>query len=106
MDGEPPGAPDAVGYKGRIVWWCVWWLFSPLLPFLFVAAVLGGGGDLPRGPGRIIWREGGRVPLEFKAHGNQVHFEEAFLDPRSGAAVLALVRSFDGMLNAWDRGKI
>ncbi|MEU0302529.1 hypothetical protein ABZ252_24125 [Streptomyces sp. NPDC006175] len=100
-----PGAPDAVGYKGRIFWWCVWWLFSPLLPFLFVVAVLGGG-DVPRGPGRIIWREGGRVPLEFKAHGNHLHFQEAFLDPRSGAAVLALVRSFDGALNSWDRGKI
>ncbi|WP_405666118.1 hypothetical protein OG379_30165 [Streptomyces sp. NBC_01166] len=101
-----PGAPDAVGHKGRIVWWCVWWLFSPLLPFLLLAAVFGGGGDLPRGPGRIIWREGGRVPLEFKAHGNQLHLQEAFLDPRSGAALLALVRSFDGMLHAWDRGNI
>ncbi|MFD9291537.1 hypothetical protein ACFWBV_25285 [Streptomyces sp. NPDC060030] len=99
-----PGVPDAVGYKGRIVWWCVWWLFSPLLPFVLVVALFGGG-DLPRRPGRIIWREGGRVPLEFKAHGNILHAGEPGLDPRAGAGLLALVRSFDDWLNAWDRNK-
>ncbi len=43
------GVPEAVGYKGRIFWWCVWWLLSPLFPFSFLAAVFNNG-DLPRAP--------------------------------------------------------
>ncbi len=100
-----PGAPDVVGYKGRIVWWCVWWLFSPLLPLFYVASALNGDGEPLRGPGRIIWREGGRVPLQYKAHGKILYLHEPLLDSRAGAGLLALVRSFDGRLVAWDRGK-
>ncbi|MDF6018076.1 hypothetical protein [Streptomyces sp. JH34] len=100
-----PGAPDVVGYKGRIIWWCVWWLFSPLVPLFYLASLLNGDGEPLRGPGRIIWREGGRVPLQYKAHGKMLYLHEPLLDPRAGAGLLALVRSFDGRLLAWDRGR-
>ena len=95
-----PGEPDAVGYKGRIIWWCLWWLFSPLLPFVWVAAVFSMS-DVPRSPGRIIWRTRGRALLEFKVMSNKIHLRDPELDERVGVALLALVRSFDWQ-NGWD----
>jgi hypothetical protein len=100
------GRPDAVGYKGRIFWWCVWWLCSPLLPVILVAALFNGGGDLPRGPRRIKWRSGGQVPLEFKSFGDTVHLYAPELDWRLGAALVALIPSFDSWIgDPWDRRK-
>ncbi|MFE6040957.1 hypothetical protein [Streptomyces sp. NPDC056452] len=102
------GAPDAVGYKGRLFWWCVWWLCTPLLPLLLVALLFGGGGggDFPRGPRRIKWRSGGQVPLEFTSSGNSVRLYAPDLDRRLGAALTALIPSFDGWIgNAWDARK-
>ncbi|MFD8532670.1 hypothetical protein ACFV0L_35200 [Streptosporangium canum] len=101
------GSPDAVGYKGRLFWWCVWWLCSPLLPLMVVAALFGGGGgDFPRGPRRIKWRSGGQVPLEFKSSGDTVCLYAPELDWRLGAALVALIPSFDGWIgDPWDRRK-
>ncbi|MFD6281207.1 hypothetical protein ACFWFI_37445 [Streptomyces sp. NPDC060209] len=102
-----PGSPDALGYKGRLFWWCVWWLCSPLLPLIIVAALFGGGGgDFPRGPRRIKWRTGGQVPLEFKSSGDTVHLNAPGLDWRLGAALVALIPSFDSWIgDPWDRRK-
>jgi hypothetical protein len=101
-----PGLPEAVGYKGRIFWWLVWWLLSPLLPVLLVAALFEGGGDLPRGPRRIMWRARGQLLLEFKSFGDKLRLCAPGLDWRLGAALVALVRSFDGWLgNPWDARK-
>ncbi|MFB7368880.1 hypothetical protein ACFC0D_03405 [Streptomyces sp. NPDC056222] len=103
-----PGAPDAVGYKGRLFWWCVWWLCTPLLPFVLIAPLLGGGigGDFPRGPRRIKWRAAGQVPLEFRSSGDTVHLNAADLDWRLGAALVALIPSFDSWIgNPWDSRK-
>ncbi|WP_440098063.1 hypothetical protein [Streptosporangium sp. H16] len=100
------GSPDAVGYKGRLFWWCVWWLCSPLLPLIVVAALFGGGGDFPRGPRRIKWRSGGQVPLEFKSSGDTVRLYAPELDWRLGAALVALIPSFDGWIgDPWDSRK-
>ncbi|MGI5189918.1 hypothetical protein ACQEVI_17395 [Promicromonospora sp. CA-289599] len=96
-----PGEPDLVGYKGRLVWWCTWWLFSPLLPFVWVAAVFSMS-DVPRSPGRIIWRTRGRALLELKLMWNEIHLHDPELDERVGAALLALVRSFDRQSGGWD----
>ncbi|WP_432102393.1 hypothetical protein [Streptomyces sp. bgisy091] len=98
------GIPEAVGHKGRLFWWGVWWFFSPLLPLMVVGALFGGGGgDYPRGPRRIKWRSGGEVPLEFKSSGNTVHLHASHLDWRVGAALAALVPSFDGWIgDPWD----
>ncbi|WP_329031383.1 hypothetical protein OIE71_00620 [Streptomyces sp. NBC_01725] len=100
-----PTAPDAVGYKGRLFWWCVWWLCSPLLPFVILAPLFNGGlgGDWPRGPRRIKWRAGGRIPLEFKSSGDTVRMKAPDLDWRLGAALAALIPSFDSRMgNPWD----
>lgn len=90
-----------VGYKGRLIWWCTWWLFSPLLPFVWVAAVFSMS-DVPRSPGRVIWRTRGRALLEFKLMWNKIHLHDPELDERVGAALLALVRSFDWQSGGWD----
>ncbi|MDQ0846584.1 hypothetical protein [Streptomyces sp. V1I6] len=102
-----PGLPEAVGYKGRIFWWLVWWLLSPLLPVLLVAALFEGSGDLPRGPRRVMWRASGRLLLEFKAFGDKLRLYAPGLDWRLGAALVALIRSFDGWLGTpWDARKV
>ncbi|MFD5897447.1 hypothetical protein [Streptomyces sp. NPDC060366] len=103
-----PGALDAVGYKGRLFWWCVWWLCTPMLPFVFITPLFSGGigGDFPRGPRRIKWRAGGRIPLEFKSSGDTVRMNAPDLDWRLGAALAALIPSFDGWIgDPWDGRK-
>lgn len=100
-----PGLPDAVGYKGRIFWWLVCWLLSPMAPFALVIAAFENG-DFPRGPRRIIWRAAGQVPLEFKAFGDKLRLCAPGLDRRLGFALIALLRSFDGWLgSSWDDRK-
>ncbi|MFH8926536.1 hypothetical protein ACH4D4_05725 [Streptomyces pristinaespiralis] len=100
-----PGLPEAVGHKGRIFWWFVCWLLFPMMPFLFVIAVFENG-DVPRGPRRIMWRAGGRMPLEFKAFGDKLRLGAPEVDLRLAAALLALLRSFDGWFHrSWDDRK-
>ncbi|MBM9624363.1 hypothetical protein ACFQ60_00760 [Streptomyces zhihengii] len=91
---HPAGAPEAVDYKGRIVWW---WLWSPLLPFMalvLLATVPGNEGGLARAPRRIRWRAEGQVPLEFRSRGNKLLLHAPGVDWRLGAALIALLRSF------------
>lgn len=49
------GGPEAVGYKGRIVWWFVWWLCLPLMVVVVIFSVLdgipGNEGGAARAPG-------------------------------------------------------
>ncbi|AWZ10525.1 hypothetical protein DRB96_18905 [Streptomyces sp. ICC1] len=102
----PPGAPDAVGYKGRIVWWFVWWLCLPLMVLIVLFSILDSSpsvGGAARGPRRIRWRAGGRMPLEFRSGGDKLHLHEPDLDWRLGAALVALVRSFSSI--RWDAMK-
>ncbi|MEV0106783.1 hypothetical protein AB0H42_10660 [Nocardia sp. NPDC050799] len=99
---EQPGSPIAVGYQGRIFWWLVCWLLSPLLPFFFLGALFENSG-LPRAPRRIRWRVGGRLRLDFRPFGDRLQLCEPELDRRLAAALLALLRSFDGWFGApWD----
>ncbi|MER5634115.1 hypothetical protein [Streptomyces nitrosporeus] len=102
-----PGGLEAVGYKGRLFWWGLWWLCSPLVPLMLVGALFGGGGgDFPRGPRRVIWRAGGRVPLEFRSSDDGVRLHAPELDWRLGAALAALLPSFDGWIGTpWDDRK-
>ncbi|MFB4426130.1 hypothetical protein C5F59_034265 [Streptomyces sp. QL37] len=103
----PAGGEEAVGFKGRILWWCVWWLLSPLQTLIIVASLLSGDGDAARGPRRILWRAGGRVPVEFRSKGDTVHLHAPGYDRRLGAALVAVLRTFDSPLlgNEWDDGK-
>ncbi len=94
------GAPEAVGFKGRIFWWYVWWLFFPLQAAIAVGSLVGGGGDGARGPRRIIWRTGKETPLEFRSSDDEVRVHVDWVDWRLAAAVLLLVRSFGH--SCWD----
>lgn len=103
----PPGGPEAVGFKGRIGWWCMWWLLLPLQVFILVFTVLDGTpnneGGVARGPRRIRWRAGGQLPLEFRSRGDRLHLHAPGFDRRFGAALIALLRSFN--TGAWDDRK-
>ncbi|WP_179892368.1 hypothetical protein [Streptomyces sp. rh34] len=99
-----PGGPEMVGYKGRIVWWFVWWLFLPLMVLAVLVTVLdgtpGNEGGAARAPRRIRWRAAGRMPLEFRSRGDKLHLHAPEVDWRLGAALVALVRSFSAI--RWD----
>ncbi|MEV3897539.1 hypothetical protein [Streptomyces anulatus] len=100
----PAGGPEAVGYKGRIVWWFVWWLCLPLMAAILIFTVLdstsGNEGGFARAPRRIRWRAGGSMPLEFRSRGSKLHLHAPETDWRLGAALIALVRSFSA--DMWD----
>lgn len=99
------GCPEAVGYKGRIFWWWMWWPLFPLWVLIAVGSLFNGGGDVPRGPRRIIWRAGGGTPLEYHSDDTVVVHSPA-VDRRLAAALSALVRSFDSWLGTpWDDKK-
>ncbi|MFW6695690.1 hypothetical protein [Streptomyces sp. MAR4 CNX-425] len=100
-----PGGPEAVGYQGRLFWWGVCWLLSPLIPFLFIGALFENG-DLPRAPRRVRWRAGGRTVLENKPSSEAVLLHAPGSDPRTGAALAALLESFKGWYRrSWDDHK-
>jgi hypothetical protein len=100
-----PGVPEAVGYKGRIFWWLVCWLMSPLLPFVFLAAALNNG-DVPRAPRRIRWRAGGQLLLDFRPFNDRLRLCAPELDWRLGVALVALLHSFNGWSGVpWDGRK-
>lgn len=102
-----PGGPEAVGFKGRIFWWCMWWLSLPMMVLILVFSVFdsvpGNEGGVARGPRRIKWRAGGQIPLEFRSRGNKLHVHAPGLDWRLGATLVVLLRTFgDG---SWDARK-
>ncbi|WP_243744701.1 hypothetical protein [Streptomyces hainanensis] len=100
------GGPAAVGFKGRIFWWCVWWPLWPVQALIVLASLLGGGGDVARGPRRIIWRVDGRARLEFRSGGDRLLLHAPETDWRLGAALLVLLRAFDSPLGEpWDAAK-
>jgi hypothetical protein len=71
-----PGGPEAVGFKGRIFWWCLWWLSLPLQVLILVFSLFDGAagneGGVARGLRRIRWRAGGQIPLEFRSSGDRL----------------------------------
>ncbi|MEU4923565.1 hypothetical protein AB0G29_29960 [Streptomyces parvus] len=40
-----PGGPEMVGYKGRIVWWFVWWLGAALVALVRSFSAVNGDGQ-------------------------------------------------------------
>lgn len=102
------GGPEAVGFKGRIFWWCMWWLLLPMQVLIQVFALFDSvpgneGGGVARAPRRIRWRAGGQIPLEFRSRGNKLHLHAPGWDWRLGAALVVLLRSFgDG---SWEARK-
>ncbi|MFG2626497.1 hypothetical protein [Streptomyces sp. NPDC048473] len=97
------GCPEAVGLKGRIFWWYVWWLLLPLQVAIGVGSVLSGSGDVARGPRRIVWRAGQEVPLEFWSDDDEIHVHAPWVDWRLAATLSALIRTFDSWMGTpWD----
>ncbi|MEU5877864.1 hypothetical protein [Spirillospora sp. NPDC047279] len=101
------GGPEAVGFKGRILWWLMWWSLLPMQVLILVFTVFdsipGNEAGVARGPRRIRWRAGGQMPLEFRSKGDKLHVHAPGLDWRLGAALIALLRTFGP--DAWDAGK-
>ncbi|WP_415947396.1 hypothetical protein [Streptomyces sp. KLOTTS4A1] len=104
---HPTGAPQAVGFKGRIVWWWMWWLLLPLMAVVSLISIFdaaaGNEVGVARAPRRIRWRANGQVPLEFRSKDDKLHLHAPGVDWRLAAALLALVRSFK--VGAWDSTK-
>ncbi|MET7791065.1 hypothetical protein ACWD9K_26155 [Streptomyces sp. 900116325] len=66
-----------------------------------MGTVVSGSGDVARVPRRIFWRTGKETPLEFQD--DHIFLHAQWCDWRLGAALVALVRSFDSWLGApWD----
>ncbi|WP_199826266.1 hypothetical protein [Streptomyces sp. SBT349] len=102
----PVGGPEAVGFKGRIFWWCVWWPLWPFQALIVLASLFAGGGDVARGPRRIIWRAGGRARLEFRSRGDRLFLHAPETDWRLGAALVVLLDAFDSWVGQpWDANK-
>ncbi|WP_326727637.1 hypothetical protein [Streptomyces phaeochromogenes] len=102
-----PGGPEAVGFKGRIFWWFMWWLSFPMqlliLVFSIFDSVPGNEGGVARGPRRIRWRTGGQIPLEFRSRGDKLHLHTPGLDWRLGATLIVLLHTFAA--GSWDARK-
>ncbi|WAP58652.1 hypothetical protein [Streptomyces sp. S465] len=101
------GAPEAVGLKGRMVWWWLWWLLAPVHIPLAIALSFTLEEDIALPfPRRIRWRTGGtgRAVLDWRRVGRRnesvehdsrfspwLHVAADWWDPRVAAALLALL---------------
>ncbi|MCX4804438.1 hypothetical protein ACFWWM_16805 [Streptomyces sp. NPDC058682] len=65
---EPSAGPVLRGYRGRLVWWALWWPFGlPVSLLCLVVSILGEGDGGFGSPRRIIWRDdSGRAHLVFR----------------------------------------
>lgn len=95
---EQADKPPVVGLKGKIGWWWVWWLLSPLWLFIAVGSLVSGSGDIARMPRSIEWRLRGEAVLRFAAGSEEYQVFASWLDPRLAVAVVALHHSHPGPL--------
>lgn len=65
---EPTAGPVLRGYRGRLVWWALWWPFGlPVSLLCVVLSILGDGDGGFGSPRRVIWRDdSGRAHLVFR----------------------------------------
>ncbi|MFE0175324.1 hypothetical protein ACFWZ2_23685 [Streptomyces sp. NPDC059002] len=94
---EPVGGPALGGYRGRLLWWAVWWpLGLPLSVVWAVLSLLGDGDDGFGAPRRVIWRDGSRRGrLVFRGIADEYKVRGEGLDPRLVLALIGLHQSFD-----------
>ncbi|GAA3357869.1 hypothetical protein GCM10017744_030180 [Streptomyces antimycoticus] len=103
---QQTGSRPAVGFKGRPIWWGVWWLFLPLQLLIVIGSILNGGGDPARTPRRTRWRLDRRIVLDFHS-GPGAAFELTVVadwwDDRVAASLVGLLDSHGGWLGSqWD----
>ncbi|MFH8753082.1 hypothetical protein ACH4GK_37040 [Streptomyces rimosus] len=107
---QQTGREPAVGLKGRLFWWWVWWLILPVQVLIAVGSLVSGSGDGARMPRRIRWYAGGRrTPVLDWASGVEdfeLDVPDEGWDPRVTAALVALLTSHAGLLGtAWDEAE-
>lgn len=104
---QQAGAAAVSGRKGRLFWWWVWWLISPIQLAIAVASLIGGDGDVARMPRRTKWLHDGEPVLDWANGGADFHLTAAdWWDPRVTAGLVALLKSYDGVFgSSWDEGK-
>ncbi|MFJ9418111.1 hypothetical protein ACIRPT_28755 [Streptomyces sp. NPDC101227] len=104
---QQAGGPDAVGVKGNLFWWYVWWLLFPLWVAIAVGSIAGGGGDIARMPRTTRWKASGKEVMTWGSDGADFALSTSAegWDPRVTAALAALVKSHEGWLGKpWDEG--
>lgn len=94
---EPVAGPALRGYRGRLVWWALWWPIGlPLALVWGITSLLGEGDGGFGAPRRIIWRDASRrARLVFRGLADEYRVLGQGWDPRVVAAVAALHQSFD-----------
>ncbi|MGV9450870.1 hypothetical protein [Streptomyces sp. NPDC003635] len=94
---EPVAGPVLRGFKGRWVWWLLWWPFGlPLSVIWAITSIFGDCGDGGfRAPRRVIWRDGsGRAHVVYRGMAEEYRVRDGW-DPRLIAALIGLHQSFD-----------
>lgn len=103
---QQPGMPVAVGHKGRMVWWCLWWLFAPVQTAILIAGLVAGGGDGFHMPRRVRYFAERKHVLDYGSSFQTEHLgvvaEDRGWDPRILAALTALHSSHEFLGDAWD----
>ncbi|WP_328871174.1 hypothetical protein OHT76_14190 [Streptomyces sp. NBC_00287] len=95
---EPVAGPALRGFKGRMVWWVLWWPFGLPLSLIWAITSLfadeGDGGF--RAPRRVTWRDGsGRAHVVYRGMAEEYRVRTDGWDPRLLAALIGLHQSFD-----------
>lgn len=102
------GHPEAVGRKGRLLWWWVWWLLFPIQLAVNVVGLLAASGDGARTPRRIRFHADGERVLDYGGAGYDHRLEvlQPWWDWRVAAALTAVLSSHDGLLgDSWDASR-
>jgi hypothetical protein len=103
-----PAGSEAIGYKGRILWWVVWWLIGwPTFPLAVLSIFSASSADPIRMPLRMIVRTGSEMALDYRGMGYPIYqLGPAAWDSTVTAAVVALHMSYESWLGQrWDIGE-
>ncbi|MFD6971596.1 hypothetical protein [Streptomyces sp. NPDC059949] len=95
---EPAAGPVLHGYRGRLVWWALWWPFGlPVSLLCLILSILGDGDGGFGSPRRIIWRDdSGRAHFVFRGmEADDFQVLVPGWDPRLVTALVGLHQAFE-----------